>query len=241
MPVVLALPVLLAAWRRGAGREAPVRALAGTVLAQVLLVAFSARQHGAEQLVAGLVLSGLSLALLYAVVAGFGVGSERARFWGREIVAILFGVFLLAQGAAVVGQDIELRDWRADAARVDNTRFDQCVRVYFRSASDPSYALLAANRTTGRKLPDLLAAGAPRNDLWYDADTRTVRDWYGEADLLEYLAAYPCAMFRGTDRTAIETYLERMLPGLILRDGCSTRRETVLTMGVDCKGELTGN
>ncbi len=187
-----------------------------------------------------MVLSGLSLALLYSVVAGYGIGSQRARFWGREITAILFGVFLLAQGAAVVGQDIEMRNWRADAARIDNSKFAQCIRIYFRSASDPSYALFAANSLTGSKLPDLLAAQAPRNDLWFDTQTQTVRDWYGEADLLELLMAYPCAMFRGTDRRVLDDYLDRTVPGLIFRDGCSTRREAVLTMGVDCTGELTG-
>ena len=243
-PVVMAVLVLLDAWRRGRAKTRPpnpgIRALAGTVLAQVLLVAIAARQPGAQQLIPAMVLSGLALALVYSVVAGYGTGSRRAHFWGREITAILFGVFLLAQGAAVVGQDIELRSWRIDAARIDNAGFEQCVRVYFRSASDPGYALLAASHLTGSKLPDLLAARTPRNDLWLDAATQTVRDWYGEADLLEFLAAYPCAMFRGTDRRVVDDYLERNLPGLILRDGCSTRQETVLTMGVDCSGELTG-
>ena len=183
VPVLLAVLVLLDAWRRVRAKaklSAPgIRALAGTVLAQVLLVAVAARQPGAQQLIPAMVLSGLALALVYTAVAGYGIGSRRARFWGREITAILFGVFLLAQGAAVVGQDIELRSWRTDAARIDNAGFEQCVRVYFRSASDPGYALLAASHLTGSRLPDLLAAQHPRNDLWLDPDTQTVRDWYG--------------------------------------------------------------
>jgi hypothetical protein len=217
------------------------RALTGTIVAQILLVAVVARQPDAEQLIPGFVLSGLTLGLVYAVVAGFEAGSTRLRFWGREISTIVFGVFLLAQGAAVVGQDIELREWKKDAARVDNAAFDQCVRVYFTSASAQSYALFTADRLTGSMWPDLLAAEAPRNDLWFDANTRSVRDWYGKADLLEYLAIHPCAFFRGIKRASLESYLDDVLPGLILRDDCSTKYETVLTMGVDCTGKLTGN
>ena len=243
VPVVMALLALLAALRRSrAGGSVPgpaVRALAGTALAQLLLAAV-ARQTDAEQLIPDFVLSALTLSLVYSVVAGLGGGSPRLRFWSREITAILFGVFLLVQGAALVGQDIELRDWRKDAARVDNAAFDQCTRVYFNTASDPSFALFAADHMTGNNWPDLLAAEAPPNDLWFDAETLTIRDWYGEADLLEYLAIYSCALFRGTDRQAMETYLDQTLPGLILSDGCSTDNESILTMGVDCSGKLTG-
>lgn len=244
VPVVMALLALLAAFRRSrTGGRVPgpaMRALAGTALAQILLAAL-VRQTDAEQLIPDFVLSALTLSLVYSVVAGLEVGSPRLCFWSREITAILFGVFLLVQGAALVGQDIELRDWRKDAARVDNAAFDQCTRVYFNTASDPSFALFAADRMTGNNWPDLLAAEAPPNDLWFDTETLTIRDWYGEADLLEYLAIYPCALFRGTDRQAMEAYLDQTLPGLILRDGCSTGHEAVLTMGVDCTGNLIGN
>jgi len=186
------------------------------------------------------VLSGLTVALFYRVVSELANASARVRFWSREVVALIFGVYLLVQGAAIVAQDFELREWRSDAATVDNSKFGQCAQVYFQFASDPTYALLLANHITNGKLADRIAPHVAPNHLWFDVVSGTFRDLFGETDMLDALAEYPCAFFRGTDRSIMETYLGENVPGITFSDTCSTDVEAVLTTGVDCQGNLTG-
>ncbi|MCG8510670.1 MAG: hypothetical protein MI741_15715 [Rhodospirillales bacterium] len=244
VPVLLSVVALAVAWRRARlGRPVPVlmaRALTGAVLAQMLSIIVAIRHPSDLYLVPTLVLSGLTVSLLYGVVSGFEIGSPKLRYWAKEVTAVLFGVFLLAQGVAVAAQNIEMRHWRAQAERIDNTEFAQCARINFRFSSDPTYALFLANHVTKGKLADLLGLLAARNDYWFDVASGTFRDWYGEADLLDVLVDYPCALFRGSERNAMETYIKEQVPGLIYQDACSSEFEAVLTSGVDCEGKLTG-
>lgn len=244
VPILLSLAALAVSWRRTRlGQPVSglaVRALAGTVLAQILSILVTAKHPSAHYLLPALVLSGLNVALLYGVVSGLGIGSARMRFWARETAAVLLGVFLLAQGVAAVAQDIELRHWRAEADRIDKTGFAHCARINFQFSSDPTFALFLGNHATRQKLADLLGPIAPPNDYWFDTVSGTFRDWYGEADILDVLTEYPCALFRGSNPGSMRDYLKDQVPGLVYRDGCSTQYEAVLTSGVDCTGELTG-
>lgn len=244
VPILLSGAALAIAWRRKTrGLDIPalsVRALAGVILAQVLQILVVAKHPSAHYILPTLVLSGLTLALLYDVVAKIGIGSTRVRFWARESTAILFSVFLLAQAAAVVAQDMELREWRAEAGRIDMADFNQCLRVNFQFASDPVYALFLGNYVTRQKLSDRLAVLAPPDAVWFEVVSRTFRDWHGELDMLEALAEYPCAVFRGSERSSMESFLKESTPGVTYHDGCSTPYETILTTGVNCRGELTG-
>jgi hypothetical protein len=185
-------------------------------------------------------LSGLTVSLLYGVISGFAMGSSRVRFWAKEVAAVLFGVFLLAQGVAIVAQDMELRHWRAEAEKIDNADFAQCARINFQFSSDPTYALFLGNYVTKEKLADLLGPLAPPNDYWFDVVSQTFRDWYGEAELLDVLAEYPCALIRGSDRSFMENYLAKHAPGYVVHEECSTEYEAVLTSAVDCEGKLIG-
>lgn len=245
VPAVLSLIALALAWRRRS--EAPpaqklaVRALAGTVLALVVNAFVVAKHPAAHYLVPSLVLSGLTIALLYRVVAGLGFGSVRVRHRAWQTVVVVFSVFLIVQAVSVTKQDVELNHWRAEAMSVDDTKFGQCARIYFQFASDPIYALFLGNYITRQKLTDWIARRAPANDFWFDVVSRQFRDARGPRDLAEVLVQYPCAFFRGTDRAIMETYLQANVPGFVVHDVCSTRDESVLTAGVNCKGELTGH
>lgn len=244
MPLALSLIALLAAGHRwevaDAGQRLAVRALAGVVLAQIAHVLLIARQPNTPDLVPSLVLSGLTLALLYRVVAGLGLGSPRVRRYAWQTVVVFFTLFLIGQAVAVARQDLELHHWRAEATSVDDTRFGQCARIYFSLASDPVYALFLANDITGERLTEGIARRAPANDFWFDGASRQLRDARGPRDLAEVLVQFPCAFLRGRDRRAMESYLGETVPGFVVRDVCSTRDEAVLTSGVDCQGELTG-
>lgn len=244
VPVVLSLITLAVAWRRrpqlSARHRLVLRALAGAVLAQIVTAVIVAKHPGAHYLVPTLVLSGLTVALLYRAVAEFGFGSARVRRHAWQTVVVLFSVFLIGQAGAMTRQDLELHHWRAEAMSVDNAKFNQCARIYFQFASDPIYALFLGNYITHQKLTDWIARRVPANDFWFDVVSRQFRDAKGPRDMAEVLVQYPCAFFRGQDRSIMESYLGETVPGLALRDVCSTREESILTSGVNCKGELTG-
>ncbi len=244
VPIILAPLALLEAWRRSRkGQEVPglvMRALGGVVLAQALQILIVAKHPSAHYLVPTIVLSGLTVGLFYRLVSELASVSPRARFWSREVVAVVFGVYLLVQGAAFVAQDFELREWREDAVSVDNSKFGQCAQVYFQFASDPAYALLLSNHITHGKLADRIAPHIAPNVMWFDVVSKTFRDLFGETDMLDALVEYPCAFFRGQDRSIMESYLRETIPGIAFSDACSTDIEAILTAGVDCQGNLTG-
>lgn len=243
-PLIMALIALTLARRRwataDAGQRLATRALAGAVLAQVLMVLLVAKHADARYMVPGFVLLGLLLALIHRVVVGLGVGSARLRRYTWQTVVVIFALFVVAQAVAVARQDVELHHWRSEAMSVDNGKFGKCARIYFQFASDPNYALFLGDYITRQKLAEQVARQVPANDFWFDVVSRQFRDARGPRELDEVLAQYPCAFFRGQDRDIMEAYIKETVPGLILRDGCSTRFESVLTSGVDCQGELTG-
>lgn len=245
VPIILGLLILLEAWRRGRkGQEIPrleMRALAGVVVAQIIQILIVAKHPSAHYIIPTIVLSGLTVALIYRVISKLAKVSPRARFWSREIVSVVFGVYLLAQGMAIVAQDFELREWRADAESVDNSKFKQCVQVYFQFASDPAYALLLSNYISQGKLADRIAPHIAPNELWFDVVSGTFRDLFGQTEMLDALADYPCAFFRGQDRSFMENYIRENAPGFVVSDACSTDVEAIFTAGVDCQGNLTGN
>ena len=244
LPIVLTPFALLEAWRRARrGQDVPrpvMRALGGVVLAQFVQIVVVAKHPDAHYLVPNIVLSGLSVALFYRLVSQLVTVSPRVRFWSREAVAVVFGIYLLVQGATIVAEDFQLREWRADAESVDNSKFGHCAQVYFQFATDPTYALFLANHVTKGRLADRIAPYVAPNVLWFEVVSGTFRDLFGEADMLDALAEYPCAYFRGQERGIMETYLEENAPGVTFSDACSTDLETVLTAGVDCQGKLTG-
>ena len=235
LPFVLAL---LALAHAGLGRRwgPEVRALAGICLAQLAHVLVVAKHPSAVYLIPSIMLSGLTLALLWRLYA--------RRPWHIRGAWVLLLALVVAQGAGVVRLQGELRGLKSVAVALDNDRFSACLRAYSLFASSRTYALYLADYVTGSRFSERLRAQEPANDYWFenwwDPSTVSFRDWTGERDLSQAMEGYPCIVIRGGSMSRIEPYLGRAVPGVSFTKTCSTPDETVLTSGVDCAGQLTG-
>jgi hypothetical protein len=146
----------------------------------------------------------------------------------------------------------ELTSLRDNALRVDNDRFAACARVYFYSASSPTFALYLAEHTTSVRLTDdkrwrpgfsaQLKQSSPANEFWLDdwstPNTFRLRDWEGERSLADLTRQYPCVMLRGgTGRVAgVTAYLVKTLPEAKFETACSLPDEPIFTYRTGCDG-----
>lgn len=235
VPFVLALLALAHAGLRR--RWSPeVRALAGICLAQLAHVLVVAKQPSAVYLIPSIMLSALTLALLWRLYV-------RRPGLVKGAWALLLAL-AVAQGAGVVRVDGELRGLKSTALALDQDRFSACLRAYSLFASSRTYAFYLADYVTGSRFSERLREQEPANDYWFenwwDPTTVSFRDWTGERDLSQAMEGYPCVVIRGGSMSRIEAYLAAAVPGVRFGKTCSTPDETVLTSGVDCAGQLTG-
>ena len=250
---VVTLAVLWWRGRRGHGLPGPEtqattratsRALAGVCAAQLAQILLIAKQPSAIYMVPSLVLAALAAALLYRLLVGLRLGAGPARRRHDWAVAALLAGLAVAQTFAVIKTDREIRDRRAAAGALDNARFKACARIYFLHASSPSFAFYLASHVTGQTFAGRLAERMPPNDFWLEnwwrPDTVQLRDWKGPRDLRQVLDSYPCAYVRGTFGGRARAYLARAAPGVPFDAACSTGKEFVYTLGVDCGGRVTG-
>jgi hypothetical protein len=227
---------LLALAQAGLGRrwEPEIRALAGLSLAQLAHVLVVAKQPSAVYLIPSIMLSGLTLALLWRLYA--------RRPWHTRLAWVLLLALTISQGAGIVRLDGELRGLKRTALALDQDRFSSCLRAYSLFASSRTYALYLADYVTGSRFSERLRAQEPGNDFWFenwwDPSTVTFRDWTGERDAGRAMAGYPCVVIRGGSMSRIEPYLAAAAPGVSFSKVCSTPDEVVLTSGVDCSGRL---
>ena len=235
VPFALALLALAhSGLRHRRGPE--VRALAGVCLAQLAHVLVVAKQPSAVYLIPSIMLSGLTLALLWRLYA--------RRPWHIRGTWALILALAIAQGAGIVRLHGELRGLKSAALSLDNDRFSSCLRAYSLFASSRTYALYLADYVTGSRFSERLRAQEPATDFWFenwwDPSTVSFRDWTGKRDLSQTLEGYPCAVIRGGSMSRIEPYLAAAAPGVSFAKTCSTPDETVLTSGVNCAGRLEG-
>ena len=235
VPFVLAL---LALGHAGLGRRwsLDVRALAGVCLAQLAHVLVVAKQPSAVYLIPSIMLSALTLALLWRLYA-------RRPGLVKGAWALLLAL-TVAQGAGIVRLHGELRGLKSTALALDNDRFSSCLRAYSLFASSRTYALYLADYVTGSRFSERLGEQEPANDYWFEnwwnPSAVSFRDWSGKRDLSQAMEGYTCIVIRGGSMSRIEPYLAGVVPGVSFTKTCSTPNETVLTSGVDCAGHLIG-
>jgi hypothetical protein len=245
----------LVAWRSRAGSPLPsadVRLLAGTVLGQVLEAAMVAKQPGGQYMIPSYLLAALTYGLLYRMSFAF-TGSPAVRR-AMPVIGLCIVAGFVAGGLFSAGKlHAELGDLRSRALALDNNRFAACGRIYYYSASSPTFALFLAEHTTSSGILDdkrwrpgfaaKLSALTPKNDFWLDDWSSpgrfTLQDWSGVRAPAEVAAAYPCLMVRGEQgRTpGVIRYLTEAFPGVAFDRACSTRDEPVFTSRVDCDGQ----
>jgi hypothetical protein len=244
---ILAVLTLFAARRRGADVPGPeLKALQGVVLAQMVMALMVAKQLSAHYMIPAYMLTALSGALIYRTVPALGLGSDRLRRRFAHIFPVLLAAIAISQAFAVAGVDRQFREMRETALAVDNERFGACARIYGYSASSLSFALYNGNLQSGFPYSEQLKELRPENDFWLNiftspSPTGELRDWIGARHLPEVFSGYPCAMLRNSRKGAITAFLAAEVPGAVYDTSCSTRREEVITMGVDCQGRLTGD
>ena len=242
---VAALAVQWRRRRRGQAVPGPeTRALAGVCVAQLAQILLIAKQPSAIYILPTLILPALAAALLYRLLIDLriGAGPSRRRYDGA--VAALLALLAVAQAFGVIKTDREFRSLRTAAGALDNDRFAACARIYFLHASSPSFAFFLASHVTGQTFAGRLGKQAPGNDFWlenwWQPDTVQLRDWNGPRDLGRVLDSYPCAYLRGSFGERARAYLAEAAPGVAFDTSCSTGKEFVYTLGVDCAGRVAG-
>lgn len=233
VPFILALLALAHAGLRRRWKP-EVRALAGICMAQFAHVLVVAKQPSAVYLIPSIMLSGLTLALLWRLYA--------RHLWHTRLAWLLLLALTLSQGAGSVRLDGELRRLKGTALALDQDRFSSCLRAYSLFASSRTYALYLADYVTGGRFAERLRAQEPGNDFWFenwwDPSTVTFRDWTGKRVAGRAMQDYPCVVIRGGSMSRIEPYLAGAVPGVRFSNACSTPDEVVLTSGMDCSGRL---
>jgi hypothetical protein len=197
-------------------------------------------------MIAAYMLTALSGSLMYRIVPALGLGGDTLRrHFARAFPALLVAI-AVAQAFGVARVDRQFREMREAALVVDNDHFSACARIYGYSASSLSFAFYNGNLQSGFPYSEQLKELRPENDFWLniftgDKPSGELRDWSGARRLPEVLSGYPCAMLRGSRRGALAAFLAAEAPEAVYDISCSTHLEEVFTMGVDCRGRLTGD
>ena len=227
------------AWRRRRGLAVPafeLRALAGLTLAVFVAVLAVAMQPTANYMIPIYMQMPLAVILLVRFVAGLkpwdAAFRRRAARAGLGALAVVIAV----QATAVGREYADLASKKAQARRIDDGLFAACARIYFFPASSPSFALFLGDWWTGGRHGAAVAAQVPANNLWFEQNIMALRDATGARDLGRVLADNKCVFLRGGHPGPISGYLAAQAPGVAFDSSCSTRDETVLTRGVDCRG-----
>ncbi len=240
LQLLLGLAALaLWAWRRRRGLAVPAfeaRALAGLTLAVLVAVLAVAKQPTANYMIPIYMQMPLAAILCVRFAAGLKVWDAAHRRLAARAGAGLLAAALVVQAVAVGREYADLAGKKAQAARVDDALFAACARIYFFPAGHPSFALFLGDWWTGNRHGEAIAARVPTSDLWFEQNIMALRDATGARDLVRVLADNKCVFLRGGHPGPISGYLAAQAPGVVFDSSCSTRDETVLTRGVDCRG-----
>ncbi len=246
--LVLSLVTVALSWRRARaeGRPLPPEglALAGVCLAQAAQVLVVAKQPAAHYMIPSYMLSALSLALLHQIWKDMSGGAKRI----TQGFAVFLAALVVAQASAVYRQDRELRQKTETALAAEGggrgERFRACARIYFYSASSPSYALYLSDHVTGGRFANRLRSRIPAGVFWFEdwyKQVKTeIRDAGGIRSAASVINGQPCLMIRGTTPVHALTYLKEVAPEFQFDDSCQAGEETVLLKGARCDGGLAG-
>lgn len=217
-----------------------VKLIAGLCLADVVQVLIVAKHPSGHYMIPILVLSTLGMALLYQIW-----GDQRRALGSKgkvlkTVFILIFAGLVGAQTTAGVKLDNQFTKRVENASLYDDTRFNQCARIYFWAAATPSYPLQLGDDMVGHHFAEQLSKIRPSNDYWYEIVRKEFRDWAGVLDVKEIAAQYPCIYARGSYPNHMSAAFKTQLPTYDFSTSCTlnNNRETVFTSGVDCMGTL---
>jgi len=239
---IIAMLVVLAAYFRMRRRDVmaanPLARLAvGMILAQVLTVAAVAKQSAAHYLIPALMLTGPTLAVLWHITAQATPPRDHRRVW-QGLAALL----ILLTLPAAWKQTQELRQWTVEAQGFDMSRYPDCAKIYFDSASALSYAMLRGDMNAQGRYSPLMASWMPKDEYTWFTNKHTWWDegllwWTQPQRLRDILDRHQgCAVFRGSQPWTLWPRIEREIPGLAFDDQCMAGEESVFTVGIRCDG-----
>ena len=217
-----------------------VKLIAGICLADVVQVLIVAKHPSGHYMIPVLVLSTLGMALLYQI----WMDQRRAAGSNGRALKITFVLLFVGlvgtQTTAMVKLDKQFKQRVTKASLYDDTKFDQCARIYFWAAATPSYPLQLGDDMVGHHFAQQLSKIRPSNDFWYEIVRKEFRDWVGVLDVKEIAAQYPCIYARGSYPSHMSAALKTQLPTYDFSASCTLKNnnETVFTSGVDCMGTL---
>jgi hypothetical protein len=225
--------------RRGLIAADPfARLLAGILLAQLATVVLVAKQSAAHYMVPAVMMTGPAMAVLWVVTARMFPERGHARGW--LAVAVLL---VVVQVPATWKQNAELARWSKATMGFDMTPFAACAKIDFDASSSLPYALQRGDMNAQARYSPKLATRMPADQYtWFTNDhsywKRGFMQWNQPRDFGQVLAAYPCAVFRGTQAWTARSEAQRLAPGFVFDDHCFAGEDDFLTKGIKCSGEV---
>jgi hypothetical protein len=217
-----------------------IKLIAGLCLADVVQVLIVAKQPTGHYMIPILTLSTLGIALLYQAWLEYRISVGASNQYFQTLFVLLFIGLFVTQTVAGAKLSHEFKHRVSIASNYDDTRFNQCARIYFWAAAAPSYALQLGDDTVRHNFTRQLSQTRPKNDFWYEIIRKEFRGWEGPRDVKEIAATYPCIYIRGSYPSYMREGLKSHLPAFTFSEVCSipNNPETIFTSGVDCMGNL---
>ena len=246
IPIVASLVALVVAWRqRSRVADYPsleLKALMGVTLAQFAQIVLVAKHPSAHYIVSALALSGLSLGLLYLVFRRLELWSENSRLWAFRVFLVLIAALMISRVPSAMKVHREMADKKAYALALDDSRFDQCLKVYGLFASNQAFAMIYGNLLVAEGFSKELTALLPKNSVAHLSYRNETRQASGVVDVAALAKEYKCFYGRASQEhglsDSVAALLRRSVPGIELSDSCSNGYERVFTAGVDCQGQM---
>jgi len=245
VPIALALiTVAVTIWRKNRVAAYPsleLKALMGTTFAQFAQIALMAKHPSAHYIVSAIALSGLSIGLTYLVLRRLEIGGAGVRRWSFGLFCVLVLALMVSRVPSSLKVHREMTEKKSLALALDDSRFDQCLRVYGVFASSKSFAMMYGNLLVGEKFSAHLRDLLPENDVAYLGFRNQIRNGAGPVDLKVMASQYSCYYGRASKEhgrpASIEAVLRKIVPShQKIGSSCSNKYETVFTAGVDCQG-----
>ena len=191
VPLILSIISLtITGWRLKYGYPIKIddaRILAGISAAQIAQVALVAKQATAFYMIPSYMLASLSVLFSVRLLWHAKPIEWRTPLSGRSLGIILIIGFVIAQISGVGKLANHFATLRQNAAKVDNTAFTKCARIYNYSASSPAFAMFLADYNTGLRFSKILKNHFSENDYWIEDwwswQSVNLRNWDGDSDI----------------------------------------------------------
>ena len=210
------------------------RALCGLCLCffcQALLVA---KHPAGHYMIPALVLSSLGLVLIYDLLRRSVFLFDKSRLFLRKF-SVAFLVFLVISQIISLNKLNEQFSRRSlDSARLDETRYMDCAKIFVWPASNPMYGLFFGRWNTKGSFGEELRTLFQEKSSMYMINDGKLHDLYGTRSLRELPGEFPCVYMRGQSPEYSLKLLEPALENFAKMNRCELGEEKIVTWGIKC-------